>query len=744
MKRIIYLLLVVLLWTMTILNMVGQKGFAQEYLVVFAANLESTGGVNREDPSGADLWSVRFNPESKTVSDLTRLTADQDASEWFPALSPDTRWVAYDYAQGMQHEVRIMNRVTGEEIAVFDGGRFPEWIDNNKLLVASSIPGQKDIFLIHMNMSGSVPQIIQVEQITDRTRCPDTSMGGDPFPFPGEPAIAFHVLRASGESGAAMARINSDGTGYQRLTDWDGSGHSIVNSSGDEIICSVSGTGQPRVLFLDDQITAKTLSLPLEASEMETFDQRFSNTPKIHHSYVAWGDHDHALFLSTHGSTMDNSFSFCRLFYGEFDENWENPELFDFSSAIEDLSGMTGKDFCTASARIIPPETGIVYVCLFMHNEDPYHAHYPDFELDENQTAYVDSRNALLSFCEMLNSYNVPFNWQTDWNFLYGVFKWDTPYVTTNTSGKNIVRYIYEDLNITVDPHSHENWGHNYTDVAHLIDSLGVPPTAVIGGHVWDPNDSHYQNWERFQQPLRGQKYRHVYWKGDILMGHATAQHVNDPEPSGVWNPQGKFSFFNHDPAGTVSAVGQYESSVKGVRELIDLYKNGTVAPSQILTTTIGNNQFQLENGYNGWYEQNIILPLLDMQNQGDIQIVTFKELIDIWKTQYNSDPHIFNAPSGTNVTQTSGFPSEYRLEQNSPNPFNPVTSIGFSLKEPGHVLLKVFDICGREMLILVDRHFQPGYHRVLFHAQSFPSGVYLYQILTKEFTTTKKMLLLE
>ena len=723
----------------------SQACLAEEWLVIFAANLESEGGVHREDASGADLYSVRFDPQLKTVSNITRLTNDQYATEWFPSLSPDTRWVAYNYARQNQHEVRVMNLLTGDETIVFTGGRFPEWIDDSKLLVANAIQGVKDIFLLSLDVSGTIPQVRQTERITDRVLCPNTSMAGDGYPFPGEEKIAFHVLRASGEEGAAMAVINIDGTGYQRITDWDGSGHGIINSTGDEIVCSVSGTSRPRVLFLDQEpLTLETLPLPINASAFTSYDARFENSSTISWSYAAWADHDHALFMGTQGSSAQDQLSFSRLFYVDLDEQWKNPDIYDFSTAVENLAGKTGRDFCTASARQIPQESIVenepIYVCLFMHNEDFFHDSYPDYSLEVHRVDYIESRNNLLVFCQVLNSHNIPFNWQTDWNFLYGVFKWDTPNVTANTGGKNIVRYIHEDLNITVDPHSHENVGHNYTDVAHLIDSLGVTPTNVIGGHIWDPSDAKYQDWERFKQPLPGMTYPYAIWKGNVLMGHGTAQHVNDPEPSGVWKPTGKYQFWTHDETGAVCAVGQYTNSLPGIVELVALRANGAIASDKILTACIGNNQFSLDPAYTGWYENTIVQPLIDMQDGGEIQIVTFEQLIEIWKTQYDSTDHIYNTPTSIKVEPKSHRPKEYGLDQNYPNPFNPSTTIQFSLPERALVRLMVFDLMGRRITTLADEMREAGHHSILFEPIDLPSGVYFVRLETPTFTQTRTM----
>ncbi len=416
---------------------------------------------------------------------------------------------------------------------------------------------------------------------------------------------------------------------------------------------------------------------------------------------------------------------------------------------LEKLAGKTGRDFSTASARLIsstPPATGVVYVTLAMHNEDNF---------PPNQQVYLTSRNNLIEFGIMLQRHNVPFNWESDWRFLNGVLQWDTPSVTASTGGKNIVRYLKEDLGISIDPHSHENNGYNYADVAHLIDSLGVQPTNVVGGHIWDPNERLYQNWERFKQPLKGNRFPWSQWKGDILMGSATGLHRNDPEPSGVWRPKGKYDFWSDDPASTVHGVGQYQGSVAGIQELVNLYKTGAVTPEKILTATIVIGQALLNAQYISNYEAATLKPLLEMQNRGEIKIVTFGQLLDEWKSKYNSVPHLRLGPTTGVNENTSGVssPVVFTLAQNYPNPFSangrgtfgyPATTIRFALARREHVALKVLDTLGREVATLLDGELESGEHAVVFDAAKLASGTYYYYLKTASATLSRTMQLLK
>ena len=108
-----------------------------------------------------------------------------------------------------------------------------------------------------------------------------------------------------------------------------------------------------------------------------------------------------------------------------------------------------------------------------------------------------------------------------------------------------------------------------------------------------------------------------------------------------------------------------------------------------------------------------------------------------------SGDTYLFTPPS-TNVNEGERMPEGFTLHQNYPNPFNPETTIAFDVKNPGRVVLKVFDLRGCEVATLIDAFKQMGRYAVPFDASGLASGIYFYQLRTKEFTDVKKMVLLE
>ncbi len=88
----------------------------------------------------------------------------------------------------------------------------------------------------------------------------------------------------------------------------------------------------------------------------------------------------------------------------------------------------------------------------------------------------------------------------------------------------------------------------------------------------------------------------------------------------------------------------------------------------------------------------------------------------------------------------SSELPDKFTLSQNYPNPFNPITEINYSIPKDVKVTIKIYDILGREVKILVDEFKPAGYYNVTFDASDLSSGVYFYKIEAGDFTNIKKM----
>jgi hypothetical protein len=97
-----------------------------------------------------------------------------------------------------------------------------------------------------------------------------------------------------------------------------------------------------------------------------------------------------------------------------------------------------------------------------------------------------------------------------------------------------------------------------------------------------------------------------------------------------------------------------------------------------------------------------------------------------------------------SSIADQGGLPLGYELRQNYPNPFNPQTTIPFTIGRTGEVSLRVYDLLGREVAILINGEMFAGSYQVVFDGSNLPSGVYFYRLIAEGKVETKRMLLLK
>jgi hypothetical protein len=89
-------------------------------------------------------------------------------------------------------------------------------------------------------------------------------------------------------------------------------------------------------------------------------------------------------------------------------------------------------------------------------------------------------------------------------------------------------------------------------------------------------------------------------------------------------------------------------------------------------------------------------------------------------------------------------IPAEFSVGQNYPNPFNPSTRFRFGLPKNASVSVKIYNIIGQEVAVLVDREFPAGFHAVDWNAGHMPSGIYIFRLAADDFVETRKLILMK
>ena len=97
---------------------------------------------------------------------------------------------------------------------------------------------------------------------------------------------------------------------------------------------------------------------------------------------------------------------------------------------------------------------------------------------------------------------------------------------------------------------------------------------------------------------------------------------------------------------------------------------------------------------------------------------------------------------SGVGVEEAA--PAAFAVDQNAPNPFNPTTTISFSLADAGNVSIEVYNVAGQKVDTIADGFMNAGSHSVVWDASDFSAGVYFYTVKSGGFSRTMKMTLLK
>jgi len=313
-----------------------------------------------------------------------------------------------------------------------------------------------------------------------------------------------------------------------------------------------------------------------------------------------------------------------------------------------------------------------------------------------------------------------------------------------------------------------ENWGSNFGEGINVVapgvlisttdrdpegynPSNPIHPNPIVGGTILDYNDE-YEN-----------QYYTIWFNGTS----AAAPHV-----SGIAslilsiNDDLTFDEVRYIIESSAEKVGNYTYTL-GAGARPDLTWNeemgyGRVNAYRALIGTIENHGATL-----GIEKPLVTLPLYeDIDFHEDVYLASGSSLTieardnPVTLTSNSGSITIGKPASGTTQAKPlagggddsggdegeigSETPQKIALSANYPNPFNPVTNIRYELPQNSHVQLKVYDILGRRVAVLVDGMIEAGVHEAVFDASNLASGVYLYRLSTADFVQTRQMVLVK
>lgn len=228
-----------------------------------------------------------------------------------------------------------------------------------------------------------------------------------------------------------------------------------------------------------------------------------------------------------------------------------------------------------------------------------------------------------------------------------------------------------------------------------------------------------YAGTSEWQQPA----YKIDYWikrlsDNQIIVPKKMANILNHPYPF--------YSGDNYEPYATVMYK---RDEVLTPSSWMDTERNY----HHVITNSNGDSVISLE-------EKNLSLNTADFY---DSEYRIFVEAFDqSGNSVIDSMDVYFN--NGISSVENNVIPIEFALSQNYPNPFNPVTKISWQSPVAAHQTLKVYDVLGNEVTILLDEFRNAGNYEVLLDASNFSSGIYFYELRAGDFISTKKMILLK
>jgi len=236
-------------------------------------------------------------------------------------------------------------------------------------------------------------------------------------------------------------------------------------------------------------------------------------------------------------------------------------------------------------------------------------------------------------------------------------------------------------------------------------------------------------------------------------------QHVRNPfidHPELVDRIKSTFTVANTIPAPKVSAAP--------LNVVYDTLRSNDTSSYFVALMNYGTASLTI-NSVNSSISQFIVESYPSSVPQAELRYIKVKFHPTAINQTYNGTLTISNSDSTITVS-LKGFsnnntgilsisnetPSKFSLYQNYPNPFNPVTKIKFDISEfpiskgglKGVVTLKLYDILGKEIQILVNEHLSPGTYEINFNAENLSSGLYFYKLTNGNFTEIKRAVLLK
>ncbi len=220
---------------------------------------------------------------------------------------------------------------------------------------------------------------------------------------------------------------------------------------------------------------------------------------------------------------------------------------------------------------------------------------------------------------------------------------------------------------------------------------------------------------------------------------------------AGAYSPEPFYDFYIKDSERLICAGGDFEYGVQ-ITNTSNAGLNWVYTSLKLFGQAYS---IDFRTPYEGWmslgYSLNwavtydsgntwVSIPVIE---NAEIYSVDFTDSLHGWAVG-NNGAILKYVPASVNINIKSGTPEVFSLDQNYPNPFNPSTVIKYSLKEKGFTVLKIYDLLGKEIAVLVDEDQNAGIYSERFEGSNLPCGIYYYTLRSGNSSVTKKMVILK
>jgi pimeloyl-ACP methyl ester carboxylesterase len=309
-----------------------------------------------------------------------------------------------------------------------------------------------------------------------------------------------------------------------------------------------------------------------------------------------------------------------------------------------------------------------VYVTVATHVEEQLPLPCGESPSDRCCQEYDRFRANLIAYADLFLEYGVKWNLQPNVELLRLTDLCETDELRAETTdGQSILPYLIDEKSVMVDAHAHPHQGHNYADVMEQLHLYGVPQEmlTVVGGCY----TGEAEQLTTFEAGWQGEAFPDVVWRPLLYTFPAVVGHPVEAEDysSGMWKPagfdwnplEGEMGdlYYTHDPSRRMAMVGSgfVHSCALGhdqayfyyasdyVEQLVAYIESGRAPGDRLYTASIATNQQHTD-------DPETYLPTVEAQLQalqdevdaGKVIYVHYQELLEIWETEYGSQPNTF------------------------------------------------------------------------------------------------------